>query len=194
MVQLVDCDRSAMPKIEIDVFKDGERIESITLENNPLFIFGRGHKSDMILRHESIALQHAAFVLDKERGAMLIDLGSKTSTTLNEKQLEPNVPHPLGNKGDVVTFGQSTRAYKISVDYSEMLREAEELLKSLEAEMTHLEKLDAKQDLDIETFKSSFGLVKQNTIHVGNIPYHFEKSHLMDLFKDCGAVLDVRIP
>ena len=75
-----------------------------------------------------------------------------------------------------------------------MLREAEELLKSLEAEMTHLEKLDAKQDLDIETFKSSFGLVKQNTIHVGNIPYHFEKSHLMDLFKDCGAVLDVRIP
>ena len=56
IVQLVDCDRSAMPKIEIDVFKDGERIESITLENNPLFIFGRGHKSDMILRHESIAL------------------------------------------------------------------------------------------------------------------------------------------
>ena len=36
---------------------------------------------------------------------MLIDLGSKTGTLLNEKQLEANVPHPLGNKGDVVTFG-----------------------------------------------------------------------------------------
>ena len=93
-----------------------------------------------------------------------------------------------------MTFGQSTRAYKISVDYSEMLREAEELLRSLEAEMTNLEKLDGKKELDIETFKSSFGLVKQNTLHVGNIPYHFEKQDLIDLFKDCGAILDVKIP
>ena len=46
-----------MPKIDIDVFKDGEMIESITLENNPMFIFGRGPKCDMVLRHESIALQ-----------------------------------------------------------------------------------------------------------------------------------------
>ena len=75
-----------------------------------------------------------------------------------------------------------------------MLREAEELLKSLEEEMKHLEKLDNREELDIETFKSSFGLVKQNTLHIGNIPYHFEKKDLIDLFKDCGAVIDVRIP
>ena len=60
--------------------------------------------------------------------------------------------------------------------------------------MKSLEKLDNKEELDIETFKSSFGLVKQNTLHIGNIPYHFEKKDLIDLFKDCGAVIDVRIP
>ena len=54
-VSLVDGDRAAMPKIEIDVIKDGEMIESITLENHPMFIFGRGPNCDVVLRHESIA-------------------------------------------------------------------------------------------------------------------------------------------
>ena len=48
--------------------------------------------------------------------------------------------------------------------------------------------------MDVETFKTSFGLVKQNTIYVCNIPYHFEKEDLENLFKDCGAILSVHIP
>ena len=51
----------------------------------------------MVLRHESIALQQAVFVLDKEKGAMIIDLGSSNSSSsgsvLNEKLMEPNVPY-----------------------------------------------------------------------------------------------------
>jgi len=36
--------------------------------------------------------------------------------------------------------------------------------------------------------------VKQNTIYVCNIPYHFEEADLVDLFKDCGVIKDVHIP
>ena len=159
-VDLVDGDRKAMPKIEIDVLKDSELIESITLSNNPMFIFGRGPKCDMVLRHESIDLQQAAFVLDKEKGAMVISLGSGNGSILNDTPMEPNVPYPLRNKGDKVEFAQSTRSYVIRVDYSAMQREAEEALKQMEMEMIQLEKLNDKEELDVETFKSSFGLVK----------------------------------
>lgn len=63
--ELVDCDRKAMPKIDLDVYKSGELIESITLENGPMFIFGRAPTCALVLRHESIDMQQAAFVLDE---------------------------------------------------------------------------------------------------------------------------------
>ena len=46
----------------------------------------------------------------------------------------------------------------------------------------------------METFKSSFGLVKQDTLYVCNIPYHYEEADLVDLFKDCGTIKSVNIP
>ena len=41
-----------------------------------------------------------------------------------------------------------------------MQREAEEVLRQMEIEMNRLEKLNSKDELDVETFKTSFGLVK----------------------------------
>ena len=60
--------------------------------------------------------------------------------------------------------------------------------------MNRLEKLNSKDELDVETFKSSFGLVKQDTLYVCNIPYHYEEADLAELFKDCGEVKNVSIP
>ena len=101
-VDLVDGDRKAMPKIDLDVYKNGERIESITLEHCPMFIFGRGPKCDVVLRHESIDLQQAAFVIDQERGAMAINLGS--GSLLNDNEMEQNVPYKIANRGDKIEF------------------------------------------------------------------------------------------
>ena len=61
-------------------------------------------------------------------------------------------------------------------------------------EMNQLEKLDSREEVDVETFKTSFGLVKQNTLYVCNIPYHFEEADLADLFKDCGVITNIHIP
>ena len=75
-----------------------------------------------------------------------------------------------------------------------MQREAEEVLRQMEIEMNRLEKLNSKDELDVETFKTSFGLVKQDTLYVCNIPYHFEEADLINLFKDCGEIKNVSIP
>ena len=85
-VDLVDCERKAMPKIDLDVYKSGELIESITLENGPMFIFGRAPSCALVLRHESIDLQQAAFVIDQEKGVMVINLGS--GSLLNDTEME----------------------------------------------------------------------------------------------------------
>jgi len=121
-VSLIDCDKRDIPVIELEVFKEGDLIETITLENKEIFLFGRNEAAcNVHLLHESISGVHAAFVVDKENGAMLIDLGSEYGTTLNGVELEQNVPAKIKQKGDVVVFGASTRSYKVKVDYSRML-------------------------------------------------------------------------
>lgn len=129
---LLDCDRREMPTLDLDVFKEGALIESISLQHKACFRFGRAPASDVTLLHESVSLSHAAFLFDKEQGAMLVDLGSQYGTFLNGARLEPNTPTKLAKKGDVVTFAESTRSYKVTVDYSRMQRAAEEALKALQ--------------------------------------------------------------
>ena len=55
-----------MPKISLEVFKDGENIESIMLQGKNLFLFGRHPKCDVPLLHESISREHACLVLDEQ--------------------------------------------------------------------------------------------------------------------------------
>lgn len=43
-------------------------------------------------------------------------------------------------------------------------------------------------------FKSTLGVVRQDTVMVRNLPYHFKEAELRDLFFDCGPVASVRMP
>jgi RNA recognition motif-containing protein len=65
--------------------------------------------------------------------------------------------------------------------------------KNLEREMKLLERLE-NPDLDMDTLKSTLGLVKQDTIYVSNLPYSCTEQDLMKLFGDCGKILSIRIP
>lgn len=65
--------------------------------------------------------------------------------------------------------------------------------KALEREMRLLERLD-KPDLDVETLKSTLGLVKEDTIYVSNLPFSCTERDLLELFGDCGNLLSVRLP
>jgi RNA recognition motif-containing protein len=65
--------------------------------------------------------------------------------------------------------------------------------KALEREMRILERLD-KPDLDLETIKSTLGMVKEDTIYVSNLPFSCTERDVFELFNDCGTILSIRIP
>jgi len=63
--------------------------------------------------------------LDEQKGAVLVDLGSTSGTTVNGKVV-PDHTGVAVKDGDEIVFGASTRIYKVSVDYSRFKRSLEE--------------------------------------------------------------------
>ena len=188
--------RKKLPTINLEVFKDGQLIESITLEHKPFFVFGANpEKCDVVLKHPSISRVHAAFLVDKDLGVVLVDLMSKAGTKLDDKQLDGCVPMQVkASSNQKAVFGLSTRVYEISVDYSKMQRAVEIEKKNLEREMRLLQKLDDADNIDVEALKSTLGLIKQDTVYVSNLPYSVTEQDLSELFGDCGRILSVRLP
>jgi pSer/pThr/pTyr-binding forkhead associated (FHA) protein len=85
-----------MPTVELDVYRDKQKIETISLANRSVFIFGRNQtKCNVPLLHESISRQHAAIVMEKTKGVQLVDLGSRAGTKLNGKSLDNCIPMQL---------------------------------------------------------------------------------------------------
>jgi len=74
-----------------------------------------------------------------------------------------------------------------------MQKAFEQEKRNLEREMKLLENLD-NPNLDMDTLKSTLGLVKQDTIYVSNLPYSCTEKDLKELFADCGKILSIRIP
>eukprot|EP00347_Sterkiella_histriomuscorum_P005853 403355024 len=188
--------RKRIPTINLEVFKDGQLIESITLENKPYYIFGaHPQKCDVVLKHPSISRVHSAFLIDEDLGVVIMDLMSKAGTKLDDQPLEGCVPQQVKAKADQkVVFGLSTRVYQISIDYSKMQRAVENEKRNLEREMRLLEKLDDVDNMDVDTLKQTLGLIKQDTIYVSNLPFSVTDKDLQDLFGDCGKILSIRMP
>jgi len=74
-----------------------------------------------------------------------------------------------------------------------MQRAFEQERKNLEKEMYLLEKLD-DPNLDVDTLKSTLGLIKEDTIYVSNLPYSCTEKDIKELFGDCGKIVSIRIP
>jgi len=54
-----------MPTVKLEVFKEGENIETITLQGKSVFMLGRNQsKVDVPLLHDSISREHAVFIFD----------------------------------------------------------------------------------------------------------------------------------
>ena len=60
--------------------------------------------------------------------------------------------------------------------------------------MDQLANLKDEQDIDLNTFKSTIGVSREDTIYVNNIPYAYREEDLRDLFKDCGEIIKVNLP
>eukprot|EP00198_Chlamydomonas_reinhardtii_P011653 XP_001700990.1 MAP kinase phosphatase 5 [Chlamydomonas reinhardtii] len=67
---------------------------------------------DVVLEHASISRQHAALSVDRAGAAFVTDLQSAHGTKVADTWIKPNAPRQL-TPGTVVSFGASTRAYKL---------------------------------------------------------------------------------
>ena len=111
-------------------------------------------------------------MIDQSQGVLLVDLNSKAKTFINNEPLIGLVAQPL-QIGDSIQFGQSSRTYKVkTIDYSRIQNQFEKEAKDLERELNILKDFDENtSQIDPETLKKHLGFVKQDTVHVSNIPY-----------------------
>lgn len=111
------------PDSMINVYLDCYKQEGVTLVNIHLYehlqehnmvLFGRLQHERLptvILEHPSISRTHAAIVMTRD-GLMLFDLKSLHGTFLNGRRIQPNIGEPIFEY-DVISFGSSTRQYKL---------------------------------------------------------------------------------
>lgn len=155
-----------------------------------MFLIGRQqNRVDLPLLHESISREHAAIVLDEQRGTLLVDLGSTSGTKLNGQVLQEHIGMPLKD-GDEIVFGASTRLYKVKTDYSKFRKALEERQQQLQNEINAIETLS---DSNIDDLKKKLGSSSMSTLYVGNLPYHFEETDLKSLFKTCGEIAKIEL-
>lgn len=165
------------------------------LSGSGYFKFGKLPTNAVQALHPSVSREHAilihtrSWVAKKTGGLALIDLGSKSGTSISGRK----IPHawtmePVKN-GDSIKLGVSTRDYLFSVNLKHQI----ELLEQQERElMKEVKTIDADAENPIEAAKRAAR--EEATVFVGNLDFETEKADLLGLFQDCGHVDDVRFP
>eukprot|EP00967_Tisochrysis_lutea_P082528 scaffold114259_cov31-Tisochrysis_lutea.AAC.1 len=101
--------------LDLQVHKSGAVVDTIRLGTaQPIFLVGKHSTCHVQLEHPSISRRHAAFVRDKSRGVLLVDLASKAGTTLNGRRVPPSMGVTVENDAKIV-FGGSSRTHVVQV-------------------------------------------------------------------------------
>ena len=98
----------------LDVFKDGELVETIELSaSKRVYKVGRqAGLADIVLSHGSISREQATLTVSASGSVVVADQGSAHGTFLSGKRLPANKPHLLA-PGRSLTFGSSSRIFKL---------------------------------------------------------------------------------
>lgn len=76
-------------------------VEKSDRNNDARILCGRGLTADVIINHDSISKQHAAFSQRDGRWSVS-DLDSRNGTALHGTRLAKDEPHPLGDRAELV--------------------------------------------------------------------------------------------
>ncbi len=181
-----------LPKLQLDVLKGDEKIETIKLEGKEHYFLGKLAGSDVLMAHQSISRRHAALICESQLGVCIIDLGSKAGSFLNKEKAANCIPCRL-KPGDILNFGASTRSYRLSVDYSDV----EVYLNRRKREMKRqAEEMDALNNplANPNALKASLGVKINDQIFVAGLPENAAHKDIEQFFKQFGEVKHVRIP
>lgn len=181
------------PIIQIECYKEDAIIETFKLKDKSFYIFGKIKDCDYNMAHRSISRRHCVIITDKKLGTLLIDLGSKGKTYINGQEIEQHHPYVIKD-GDLFTVGESTRSYKVTLDYANLEAYLVKKKKNLETDMELLKLMDSTGVNDEDFVKASLGIVKNDTIFVSNLPEFVSDNEMRKIFENFGKVLDIRVP
>ncbi len=94
------------------VEKRGESVESLPVGEHAHYTFGRSLTCDFPIEHPSASRNHATLVHHRNGGVYVIDLRSSHGTRVDGRELAPYEACRL-REGSTVSFGASTRAYRL---------------------------------------------------------------------------------
>eukprot|EP01017_Pseudomicrothorax_dubius_P024323 TRINITY_DN2586_c0_g4_i5.p1 TRINITY_DN2586_c0_g4~~TRINITY_DN2586_c0_g4_i5.p1 ORF type:complete len:393 (-),score=64.20 TRINITY_DN2586_c0_g4_i5:615-1793(-) len=161
-------DRNFIPNVTIEITRNSEPLDKITLEHKSFHLIGKLKTNGIILEHESISRVHAAIIIDEVQGLCLVDLGSKAGTFIEGKKVEPHLPFRLTSE-QLIGFGLSSRRYRFFADYTEVSKRLQLKSMQIEQEKLIMEKLN-DSTVKPEVLKAALGLYMEDTIFVGNLP------------------------
>jgi len=169
--------------ISVEVKKAGvvEKEASQVLDRKSVVFIGKHESCDIISAHPSTSRTHAAIVVDKELGAVLVDLHSANGTMLNGVALPPCEFVPLTPQS-TVSIGASSRSYHFTVETQAGLKRQQLLL----------QRLSSKQQEEENSQKS--GRNNDTTVFVRNLAYETTEAQLADFFAPCGNVTHISVP
>eukprot|EP01103_Thecamoeba_quadrilineata_P011155 TRINITY_DN2600_c0_g1_i2.p1 TRINITY_DN2600_c0_g1~~TRINITY_DN2600_c0_g1_i2.p1 ORF type:complete len:239 (-),score=71.62 TRINITY_DN2600_c0_g1_i2:3-719(-) len=97
----------------IEVLKDKTVTETLHLNKDITYTFGRGDNVNIRTNHQSCSKLHAQLSFISQR-PNIMDMQSTNGTSVNGEAITPNVWKKL-KSGDVVVFAFSTRSYVLKV-------------------------------------------------------------------------------
>ena len=164
-------------RVNLRARKDGREVSRHVLDDASVFLLGRQPESvvSVSLNHPSSSRNHAAIVHVKDRGLVLIDLGSSHGTILNGKRLESFVLATITNRSEI-KFGLSTRLY--SVEFTKGAKE--KLRQEMYARLA--DNRDARVSSGNRDSEDA-----DNVVFVNNLPSDTTEMQLRKLFEHSGT-------
>ncbi|SCP04664.1 conserved Plasmodium protein, unknown function [Plasmodium ovale] len=144
--------------------------------------FGKNDLNDIICLNPSISRFHCVLFFSKDYHLYLVDVGSKSRTKLNDKVCKILTKYKIVNN-DIITLGVSKRTYKINIHIDKVL--------------THLHNIKSevnkKMEIIHEEMKNTDKTKNKLKLKISNIYYKCNENDILDFFKNCGEIKNVRL-
>ena len=176
-----------LPLFRLVCYKHGHRNGSYTLARKGFYLLGNSEACDVVLAHPSISRRHACLLVDESLGPTLVDLYSKAGTFVQGTAVKQGEAVPI-NSGEELSFGDSTRVFRLEIDFSHVCEKLERRKRKLDEELDALERLERGED--VQALKH-LGLAESDTVRVQHLSYRCHEEDLEQLFAVCGAVRKV---
>lgn len=178
-----------LPLFRLVCYKHGHRNGSYTLAGKGFYLLGNSEACDVALAHPSISRRHACLLVDGSLGPTLVDLYSKAGTFVQGTAVKQGEAVPI-NSREELSFGESTRVFKLEIDFSHVCEKLERRKRKVDEELEALERLE--QGGSAQALKH-LGLAESDTVRVQHLSYRCHEEDLEQLFAVCGPVRKVTL-